>query len=146
MRKKCLHQPKFLILFIILTSAWFSKNVQVLSVRIAKRSKASSARLSSKTFLGFLRAFLHSCAFDIATLRSSVLKIEPFVSYSQQKYVAAHTKAFYWLNKLVNTNWQAIPFSCAFENILSHFTLTIKELCKTFWSICVDVSCCRKWG
>lgn len=42
--------------------------------------------------------------------------------------MAPRAKAFYWLNKVVST----IPFSYAFENILSHFTFTMKELYKTF--------------
>lgn len=55
--KKNLHQPKFLILLIILASAWFPKNVQVLSVRISKGPKASSARLPPRLFLDCFMPF-----------------------------------------------------------------------------------------
>lgn len=61
-RSKCLHQPKSLILLVILTSVWFSKNARALSIRISKRSKTSNVFWD--LFSSLLHAIFHSFAFD----------------------------------------------------------------------------------
>lgn len=127
MRSKCLHQPKFLILSVILVPVWFSKNAQVLSIR----SKASNAGLSSETFLSDCSMpFSTLLCLTLQSLGSMFFKLSHLFLTLSKKYTVANAKAFYWPYKLVNTNLQAIPSSGALENILGHFIPTMKD---NFW-------------
>lgn len=91
-KSKCLHQPKFLILSVILAAAWFSKNVQVLSIRISKNLKNQMPDCYLR--LLFLIAPFHFTLFGV--WHSLFFKLSHLFLTVSRTYTVANAKAFSW--------------------------------------------------